>query len=170
MSSVHRGLSVALVSGFLAGACSTPAARNAVPARVAADLTLVESAAAARVGAAGDAGVFAERVAARADTMDTSLRWYIAAGRVGEALRFATAMSPFWRTQGRIDAGRRLMAAVLALPAPADQRRARARAWYEAGVLAFRQRDQEASRSANEQSLRIATAVGDTAAIAQALV
>jgi len=102
--------------------------------------------------------------------MDTSLRWYIAAGRVGEALRFATAMSPFWRTQGRIDAGRRLMAAVLALPAPADQRRARARAWYEAGVLAFRQRDQEASRSANEQSLRIATAVGDTAAIAQALV
>ncbi len=171
MSSVHRGLSVALVSGFLAGACSTPAARNAVPARVAADLTLVESAAAARVGgAAGDAGVFAERVAARADTMDTSLRWYIAAGRVREALRFATAMSPFWRIQGRIDAGRRLIAAVLALPASADQRRARARAWYEAGVLAFRQRDQEASRSANEQSLRIATAVGDTAAIAQALV
>src|SRR2546430_4062424 len=166
MSSVHRGLSVALVSGFLAGACSTPAAHDAVPARVAADLTLVESAAAARGGgAAGDAGVFADRVAARADTMDTSLRWYIAAGRVGEALRFATAMSPFWRTQGRIDAGRRLMAAVLALPAPADQRRARARAWYEAGVLAFRQRDQEASRSANEQSLRIATAVGDTAAV-----
>ena len=171
MSSVHASLSVALVSGFLAGACSTPAAHDAVPARVAADLTLVESAAAARVGgAAGDAGVFAERVAARADTMDTSLRWYIEAGRVGEALRFATAMSPFWRTQGRLDAGRRLMAAVLALPAPADQRRARARAWYEAGVLAFRQRDQEASRSANEQSLRIATAVGDTAAIAQALV
>src|SRR2546430_12758334 len=53
---------------------------------------------------------------------------------VGEALRFATAMSPFWRTQGRIDAGRRLIATVLALPASADQRRARARAWYEAGV------------------------------------
>src|SRR5204863_2448695 len=50
---------------------------------------------------------------------------------VGEALRFATAMSPFWRTQGRLDAGRRLMAAVLALPAPADQRRARARARSE---------------------------------------
>ena len=139
MSSVHDGLSVALVSGFLAGACTTPAARSAVPAGVAADLTLVARAAAARVsGEAGDAGVLAERVAARADTMDTSLRWYIAAGRVGEALQFATGMSPFWRTQGRIDAGRRLIAAVLALPESADQRPARAGAWYEAGVLARR--------------------------------
>lgn len=79
-------------------------------------------------------------------------------------------MSPFWRTQGRIDAGRQLMAAVLALPDSTGQRRARARAWYQAGVLAFRQRDQEASRSANEHSLRIATEIADTAAIAQALV
>src|SRR2546422_11587003 len=116
MSSVHRGLSVALVSGFLAGACSTPAARNAVPARVAADLTLVESAAAARVGgAAGDAGGFAGRGAARADTMGTSLPWDIAAGRVGGGLRFATAMSLFWGPPGRIAAGRRLLAAVRAV-------------------------------------------------------
>src|SRR2546430_17622153 len=101
MSSVHRGLSVALVSGLLAGACSTPAARNAVPARVAADLTLVESAAAARVGgAAGDAGVFSGRVAVRADPMDTSLRLDIAARRVGEGPPLATGESPVWGAHG----------------------------------------------------------------------
>src|SRR6266566_3798269 len=62
MSSVHHDLSVALASAFLAGACDTPAARNAVPVRVAADLTLAESAAAARVrGEAGDAGVVRSR-------------------------------------------------------------------------------------------------------------
>jgi tetratricopeptide (TPR) repeat protein len=168
MSRVHRRISVALVSGLLAGACTTPAAHTEVPAPVAADLTLVDRAAAARLS--GDAGTWVARVAARADTMDTSLRWYIAAGRVGEALRFATEMSPFWRMQGRIDAGRQLIAAVLALPDSAVQHRARARAWYEAGLLAYRQRAQEASRSANEQSLRIATEIADTAAIARALV
>ncbi len=171
MSSVHHSLSVALASGLLAGACTTPAARTEVPTRVAADLTLVERAAAARLsGEAGDAGALAERVAARADTMDTSLRWYIAAGRVGEALRFATAMSPFWRAQGRIEGGRQFIAAVLALPDSAAQHRARARLWYAAGLLAFRQRDQEASRHANEQSLRLATELADTEAIAHALV
>jgi tetratricopeptide (TPR) repeat protein len=102
--------------------------------------------------------------------MDYSLRWYIAAARVGDALRFATAMSPFWRTQGRIDVGRQLTAATLALPDSAAQHRARASAWYQAGLLAFRQRNQEASRSANEQSLRFATEVADTPAIARALV
>src|SRR5260370_27322556 len=117
MSSVHHSLRVALASGLLAGACTTPAARTEVPTRVAVDLTLVERAAAARLsGEAGDAGALAQRVAARADTMDTSLRWYIAAGRVGEALRFAIAMSPFWRAQGRIEAGRQLIASVLASP------------------------------------------------------
>ncbi len=171
MSSVRRGIRVALASALLAGACTTRPARTEVPARVVADLALVERAAAARVsGDAGEAGAFAERVAARADTMDTSLRWYITAGQVSDALRFATAMSPFWRTQGRMDAGRQLIAAVLALPDSAVQHRARARAWYESGLLAFRQRDQEASRRANEQSLRIATEIADTAAIAQALV
>lgn len=102
--------------------------------------------------------------------MDTSLRWYIAAGRVGEALRFATAMAPFWRIEGRIDAGRQLITTVLALPDSVTQHGARARAWYAAGLLAFRQRDQEASRRANEQSLRLATELADTDAIAQALV
>jgi tetratricopeptide (TPR) repeat protein len=171
MSSVHHALSVALASALFAGACTTRVERLEVPARVAADLTLVERAAAARVSGDGrDAGRLAGQVAARADTMDASLRWYIAAGRVGEALRFATAMSPFWRTQGRVNAGRQLIAAVLALPDSAAQHRARAAAWYEAGVLAFRQRDQEASRNANEQSLRLAIELADTEAIAQALV
>ena len=110
MSSVHRGLTVALASGLFVGACINPAARTEVPARVAAVLTLVERAALVRVsGEAGEAGALTEQVAARADTMDTSLRWYIAAGRVGEALRFATAMAPFWRIEGRIDAGRQLI-------------------------------------------------------------
>jgi tetratricopeptide (TPR) repeat protein len=138
------------------------------PASVAADLTLAERAAAARLS--DSAGTWAARVAARADTMDASLRWYITAGRVGEALRFATAMSPFWRSQGRIDSGRQLITAVLALPDSAAQHRARARVWYEAGLLAFRQRDQEASRGANERSLRLAWEIVDTAAIARALI
>src|SRR2546430_17358963 len=104
MSSVHRGLSVALVSGLLAGACSTPAARNAVPARVAADLTLVESAAAARVGgAAGDAGVFSERVAGRAGTMGTRLPLENVARPGGGGPPLSHGVSAVWRTQRRID-------------------------------------------------------------------
>lgn len=171
MVSTRCRISVVLAGGLLAGACTRPAARTEVPAGVAADLTLAERAAAARIsGDAGDAGALAARVAARADTLDASLRWYIAAGRVSEALRFATAMAPFWRSQGRIGPGRQLIAAVLALPDSAAQHGARARAWYAAGILAFRQRDQEASRKANEESLRLATVIADTEAIAEALV
>ncbi|HZH41874.1 MAG TPA: hypothetical protein VFD85_12730 [Gemmatimonadales bacterium] len=171
MASAHRALTLALAGGLLAGAWTAPAARAQVPDRVAGDLTLVERAAAARInGDAGVAGALAGQVAARGDSMDASLRWYMAAGRVADALRFATAMAPFWRTQGRVDVGRQLLTAVLALPESTDQGRARARAWYEAGLLAFRQRDQEASRAANQQSLRIATAIADTGDIAEALV
>jgi hypothetical protein len=79
-------------------------------------------------------------------------------------------MSPFWRSEGRIDDGRRLLAAALALPDSAAQHGARAHAWYEAGILAFRQRDQAASRSADEQSLKLAMELADTEAIAHALV
>lgn len=171
MASAHRALTVALTSGVLAGAWTAAAARAQVPARVADDLALAQRAAVARInGDAGAAGALAGQVAARGDSMDASLRWYMAAARVTDALHFATAMAPFWRTQGRLDAGRQLLTAVLALPESTDQARARARAWYEAGALAFRQRDQDASRAANQQSLRIATAIGDTAAIAEALV
>jgi hypothetical protein len=134
-------------------------------------LALVERAAAARVGAgAGDAAALTAQVVARGDTIDASLRWYMAASQVTEAVRFATAMAPFWRSEGRIDDGRRLLAAALALPDSASQRGARAHAWYEAGILAFRQRDQDASRSANEKSLQLASELADTAAIADALV
>ena len=59
---------------------------------------------------------------------------------------------------------------VLALADSVVEHRARARAGYEAGLLAFRQRDQEASRYANQQSLLIATQIADTAAMARALV
>ena len=168
MSGPHRRTSVALVTGLLAGACVRPATRSEIPAPVAADLALVDRATAIRLN--GDAATGSKLVAARADTIDTSLRWYIGAARVGEALRFATEMSPFWRTQGRIDAGRQLITATLALPDSPVHHRARAAAWYYAGLLAFRQRDQEASRRANEESLRLATEVADTAAIARALV
>ena len=168
MSRDHCRISIALVSGLLAGACSTPLAHTEVPAPVAADFALVEHAAAALDSS--DGGAWTARVTTRADTMDNSLRWYIGAGRVGDALRFATAMSRFWFIEGRTSAGRQLFAAALALPDSAVHRRARARAWYQAGLLAFRQRDQEASRNANEQSLRIATEIADTAGIARALV
>ncbi len=168
MSKVRRRTTVALVAGLLGARCTPPLAYTIVPAPVTADLALVEHAAATRASAEG--GAWAARVAARADTMDNSLRWYIAAGRVSDALRFAAGMSRFWFMEGRMNTGRQLIAAALALPDSAAQRAVRARAWYEAGLLAFRQRDQEASRSANEQSLRIATEIADTAAMARALI
>lgn len=163
-----RRISVALMTGLLAGSCTNQPTRADIPTQVAADLALLDRAAANGVG--GDAAAWSKLVAARSDTIDTSLRWYIRAGQVSNALRFANEMSPFWRRQGRIDSGRQLLAATLALPDSASQHRARAAAWYNAGVFAFRQRDQAASRRANEESLRLATEVADTAAIARALV
>lgn len=174
MSSARSRIGAAVACSVVIGACQRGAPPDAAPAAVVRDLALAEHAAAARVGeGGGDARALTAQVVARADTMDASLRWYIAAGRVTEALRFATAMGPFWRSEGRVDDGRRLLAAALALPdsaPPSPQRGARARAWYEAGVLAFRQRDQDASRAANEKSLELATQLADREAIAQALV
>jgi tetratricopeptide (TPR) repeat protein len=160
-------ITVALTIGLVAANCINPPTGVEIPAPVAADLALLDRAAAARVGSGAD---WSTLVAARSDTIDTSLRWYIRAGRVSDALRFANEMSAFWRRQGRIDAGRRLVAATLALPDSTPQHRARATAWYNAGVFAFRQRDQDAARHANEESLRLATEVADTTAIARALV
>ena len=171
MSGTRSRMGRAFACGVVIGACQRPTPRTAGSAAVVGDLALVERAAAARAGTGpGEARALAAQVVARGDTMDASLRWYIAAGRVTEALRFATAMSPFWRSEGRIDDGRRLLAAALALPDSAPQRGARAHAWYEAGILAFRQHDQDASRSADEQSLQLATQLADTEAIAHALV
>ena len=164
----RRAITGALITGSLAASCINQPTRFEIPAQVAADLALLDRTATVRPGV--DAAAWSKLVAARSDTIDASLRWYIRAGRVSTALRFASEMSPFWRRQGRIDAGRRLLAATLALPDSTAQHRARAAAWYNAGVFAFRQRDQDAARRANEESLRLATEVADTAAIARALV
>ena len=164
----HGRTTVALIAVLIAAGCINQPTRVEIPAQVAADLALLDRAAVNSVG--GDAASWSKLVAARSDTIDTSLRWYIRAGQVSNALRFGNEMSPFWRRQGRIDAGRQLLAATLALPDSAAQHRARAAAWYNIGVFAFRQRDQEAARYANEQSLRLATEVADTPAIAHALV
>jgi hypothetical protein len=111
-----------------------------------------------------------ERVTAQRSSFERSLDWMIENGRGEEALRFASALTVFWRSFGEIKHARERLTTVLALPSAAAPTAARAKALYDAGVLAFRQNDEAESLARNRESLAIGERIGDKAAIQLALI
>jgi len=111
-----------------------------------------------------------ERVKAQRSSFERGLDWMIKNGRGEEALRFASALTVFWRSLGEIKHARERLTTVLALPSAAAPTAARAKALYDAGVLAFRQNDEAESLARNKESLAIGERIGDKAAIQLALI
>ena len=131
-------------------------------------LAQVEQAIRERQGPQGP--MWRERIQSNASDLERSLDWLVAHGDGEAALRFADAMSVFWTAAGELPHARQRLGEALALPGASAPTALRAKALYDAGVLAFRQNDETASRLLNEESLAIGRRLNDSAATATALV
>jgi tetratricopeptide (TPR) repeat protein len=131
-------------------------------------LGVVEHAARERQGPDGDA--WRGRIKTSEPDLERSLDWLLQNGQGDQALRFADAMVPFWTAFGEVPHARQRLEAALATPAVAAPSPLRAKALYDAGLLAFRMGDEMESRKLNEESLAIARRLDDKSAAAAALI
>lgn len=111
-----------------------------------------------------------DRLEAQHDRIRDALAWFLEHGGEREAVRLGAALWRFWMIRGYNAEGREWLEKVLAAPGAAQANPVRAHALYGAGVLAFRQGDQEASRALNEEALEVSRKAGDPRGEANALV
>ena len=131
-------------------------------------LATIEQAAAEAYGPQRE--VWLERVKTQRSRFERGLDWMIENGRGEEALRFASALTVFWRSFGEIAHARERLNTALALPSAAAPTSARAKALYAAGLLAFRQNDDVNSLARNKESLAIGERLDDKATVQLALI
>ncbi|HSO94026.1 MAG TPA: hypothetical protein VLS53_06095 [Candidatus Dormibacteraeota bacterium] len=115
-----------------------------------------------------DAAAWVDRLKPNLPEIDQAARVLITAGDEEAGLELVSAAWRLWMLTGEVATGRHTLAAVLDLAQRPS--RARARALYAAGILAFRAGDQTESQSLNEQGLALARTSGDREAEALALV
>lgn len=82
-------------------------------------------------------------------------------GDGASALELVAGAWRIWFSRGEVEEGRAALATALEAPGAGDASTARTRALYADGVFAFRQGDQEGSRTRNEEALAVAQAVSD---------
>jgi len=111
-----------------------------------------------------------DRLEAQHDRIRDALAWFLKHGGEAEALRLSAALWRFWRTRGHYAEGREWLERALVKRGEAEPTPVRAKALYGAGLLAFRQGDQEASRAFNEGALEVSRKAGDHRGEANALV
>ncbi|HEV8682057.1 MAG TPA: tetratricopeptide repeat protein [Actinomycetota bacterium] len=134
-------------------------------------LSLLALAEDAEVGLSGpESARWMENLEKRLGELRTAAAWFLSHGEPERALRLAAALTMFWREGNQIGEGRKWMESILAGPGAEVPSAARAKALYGAGRLAFTQGDQEASRTRNEEALRMARAADDWGAQVLALV
>lgn len=108
-------------------------------------------------------------VDAEQDNLRAALGWATSpAGPSGAALPLAAALGRFWEVRGHLSEGRRWLEAALE-DDDGFQPSVRARALNWAGVLAQRQGDGDAARTALQESLVIRRDLGDQGGVAAAL-
>ena len=148
----------------------TAAAQDAVTPeqRAREHLLMVEQAYAERQGAQANSS--RSRIKSNEQELEHSLDWLVQNNQAEQALRFVDAMSFFWVEFGESQKSRQWFSQVLAMPSAARPTTLRARVLYDAGVLAFRQNDEAASRTLNEESLKIGRQLNDQPTIATALI
>ena len=132
------------------------------------DIIFLEEAYAARTKSDGEE--WKQRVKARQAGLTASLDRLIAGDRGEDALRFVVPFAHFLSVGNQQKEALEVLTRVLQLASSQKATRNRARALYDAGLLAFRQGDQARSRALNEESLRTAREVGDNAIAATALI
>jgi tetratricopeptide (TPR) repeat protein len=134
-------------------------------------LSLLALAEDAEVGLSGpESAQWMENLEKRLADLRSAATWFLQHGEPERALRLAAALTMFWREGERLREGREWMESVLAAPGADVPSAARAKALYGAGMLAFKQGDQETSRAHNEEALRMARASDDWQAQMLALV
>ena len=117
-----------------------------------------------------DAQEWKSRVHARERDLAASLQALIATDQGAEALQFVVPFAYFLSANNQQNEALNALDAVLRLSSAQAATAIRARALYDAGLLAFRKRDQEKSRALNQESLEIARRIGEPAAAAMALI
>jgi len=132
-----------------------------------AHVAVIEQAYAERLGPKG--AEWRARVKSDEQAFTGALDWFSRNAEGDQALRIADPLAYFWSNDGRTEDARALLTKVLALPSAAASTAVRAKALYDAGLLAFRQGDQQASRTFNDESLRIYRRLDDTGGAAMAL-
>lgn len=116
-----------------------------------------------------DAPSWVERLAPRREELVEAARFLAENGEEEAAAELAANVWRLWLLSGDVAGGRRLLAAALDV-GEGRPSRARARALYGDGALAFRAGAQSESQHRNEAALEAAHAVGDREAQALALV
>jgi hypothetical protein len=129
---------------------------------------LIEQAYAERQGA--QAEMWRTRVKSSEEDLEHSLDWLIQNDQGEDALRFADLMNFYWSSFGELPKTRQRLTEVLRVPSASVPTVLRAKVLYDAGVVAFRQGDEAASRALNQESLAIGRRLNDNATIASALI
>ena len=117
-----------------------------------------------------DAPQWQERVEGRFADLTRDFDALVAADQGARALEVATPLAYFLARANQQRRALDVLTRALNLPGARVPTSTRAKALYDAGVLAFRARDQVRSRALNEESLRVARQAGDGAAAASALI
>ena len=166
---MSRGLIACLVLSALtsgpvsAGEDPFEAERRAALAQVA----WVEQAYAERLGPQGPE--WRARIQKEEPALAKTLDWFARTAAGDQALRLAVPLAYFWNYEGRASESRALLTRILALPSAAAPTAIRAKALYDAGTLAFGERDHAAARALDEESLRIYRRLQDEGGTATAL-
>jgi predicted ATPase/class 3 adenylate cyclase len=116
--------------------------------------------------------VFSQRLDTEHDNLRAALRWAAESRAAETGWRLGGALYRFWILRGYFSEGRERLAALLALPAPADSesaRAARAKALHGAGILAVQQGDYNAARLLYQESLAIRRSLGNKRGVADLL-
>ena len=132
-----------------------------------AQVAWVEQAYAERLGPKG--ADWRARIKGQEQSLTAALDWFTRNSEGDQALRLAVPLAYFWAYDGRAMDARELLTRITALPSALAQTAIRARALYDAGTLAYADRDQAAARGFVEESLRIYRRLQDNAGTATAL-
>jgi predicted ATPase len=130
-------------------------------------LVLAEEGAAAHSGAME--AEWLERFTLEHDNFRASLEWLVETGEAEWGMRLGAALFRFWEVREYFAEGRHWLDKVLKLPASAKTNKARGRALFAAGVLAYGQGDYAHANSQLRESLEIARESSDKQAVAVSL-
>lgn len=115
-----------------------------------------------------DAKAVFRRLEDQYSDLQRALKWFIDTERANEAFRLATALVPFWMATKRLDEGSAWIDRALTLPGGDDSHRARA--YFDAGYLAFWKGEDERSTSLQNRAVELGRQTNDPTVTALALV
>ncbi len=96
-----------------------------------------------------------------------AMQWFLDQDRTDEAIRIANSLAPFWKATKRLDEGSAWFDRTLGSPGGEDAHRARAS--FEAGMLAFWTGDDDRASALHGRALELGRRIGDTTVAALAL-